>query len=79
MSRINKDLEVSLFRKVISDLAPYFEINLNEFYNTSDNNNLDPYTIFKQFTKIMSQRVGILKDKLHVLIQNKDLLMQERA
>ena len=47
MSRINKDLEVSLFRKVISDLAPYFEINLNEFYNTSDNNNLDPYTLFK--------------------------------
>lgn len=27
----------------------------------------------------MSQRVGILKDKLHVLMQNKDLLMQERA
>lgn len=34
MSRINKDLEINLFRKVISDLAPYFEINLNEFYNT---------------------------------------------
>ena len=67
LSRINKDVEVNLFRKVISDLAPYFEISLGDFYANCDQSS-DSYNIFKQFTKLLSQRLSILKDKLNVLL-----------
>jgi len=61
LTRINKDFEINFIRKVISDLSPIFEINLNDFYSQNDG---EASQVMKHFLKVVSQRVGILKDKI---------------
>ena len=62
-------------RKLIFEMGPYLDMSEQDMAGVVRE---DPGMMLRAFQKAAQQRIIVMKDKLQVLVQGKELLMQER-
>lgn len=66
---MNNELELELYQKVIRDLGNLFKVNEGEIFGST----------YEEAMGYFENRLGSIDEKFEVLVENKELLMQERA
>lgn len=79
LKRINREVEVELVRRLVSELASLFELSTQEVPPPQFIAE-DPQSVLRHFLQsVVRSKVALLREKVQVLAEGKDLLMQERA
>jgi hypothetical protein len=76
LKRINKEFEVEHVRRLMVEMQVIFDIKESEI-NTATKLKEEPQTVLKEVLSLLRIKAGVFKDKIAVLVENKELLMKE--